>query len=136
MHGYNAPAVLPQCRNCSGHHRPPEPRCTIYNGWPNYETWAVALWLGNDAGTYEHWRDQTRAQWNATAAPDPDWRTFTRRDRTLYKLSEQLKEEVAQDGLPEGTVTGVYADLLGAALSEVHWYTIAEHMLDAEELTE
>ena len=19
-----------------------------YNGWPNYETWAVNLWLGND----------------------------------------------------------------------------------------
>ena len=24
-----------------------------FNGWTNYQTWNVALWLGNDEGLYE-----------------------------------------------------------------------------------
>ena len=26
---------------------------TTYNGWTNYETWNVGLWLGGDEGLYE-----------------------------------------------------------------------------------
>ena len=25
-----------------------------YNGWTNYETWNVGLWLGGDEGLYDH----------------------------------------------------------------------------------
>lgn len=28
-----------------------------YNGWKNYETWNVALWLDNDQGTYNETRE-------------------------------------------------------------------------------
>jgi hypothetical protein len=30
---------------------------SAYNGWTNYETWNVALWIGNDEGIYALARD-------------------------------------------------------------------------------
>ena len=29
---------------------------TTYNGWHNYETWNVHLWLTNEEATYRYWR--------------------------------------------------------------------------------
>ena len=39
-------------------------RPTPYNGWRNYETWNVALWLTSDPDSYEmckHHRDNEKA---------------------------------------------------------------------------
>ena len=30
---------------------------TTYNGWTNYETWNVALWINNEEGLYEFARE-------------------------------------------------------------------------------
>jgi len=49
-----------------------------YNGWKNYETWNVALWIGNDegmynfakeCGTYENFVEQMR-EVGYTETPD------------------------------------------------------------------
>ena len=33
-------------------------RSTPYNGWKNWATWNVALWLGNDEGLYRAAREE------------------------------------------------------------------------------
>ena len=95
-----------------------------YNGWSNYETWNVKLWMDNDEGSYHYWQEQTRDAWEAN---DHD------KDDTASDLAKRLEQEY-QDNMPE--VSGTYGDLLGAALSEVDWYEIAESLIsDADKRT-
>lgn len=103
-----------------------------YSGWTNYETWNVKLWMDNDQNSYDYWRETTREAWEQ-AKEDRRYPSQTRKDSTLCILSEALKN---YHGENTPTVTGVYADLLNAALSEVNWYEIAESLVDDEEFEE
>ncbi len=38
---------------------------TAYNGWKNYETWNVALWIGGDEGLYEFAKQYRRQGYKA-----------------------------------------------------------------------
>lgn len=98
-----------------------------FNGWANYETWNVALWLDNDNGSADYWAERANEIYqNAT-----DDKTFTtKEERATLDLADELKAEF-EDNTP--TVTGCYADLLNAALSEVHWYEIAENYIETLE---
>lgn len=93
-----------------------------YNGWTNYETWNVALWLDNDQGSQEYWRDAAeQAYRDADKGEDRKW------DATCV-VADQLKDEI-NEAAPDLGAT-CFADLLGAALSEVNWREIAEHYVD------
>jgi hypothetical protein len=109
-----------------------------YNGWTNYETWNVKLWMDNSQGDYEFWREQTRDCWRGRHRRD-SWEvgcsiTRTPKQRAVRRLSELLKdqhEEVANDMLENAKQSSsMWADLLGAALSEVDWDEIAESLLE------
>lgn len=97
-----------------------------YNGFSNYETWTVSLWLDNDQGSFEYWREQAQEHRSkAASCPQVAEGTWTADRAEVFNLGDQLKEEVT-DGSPLQE-SSMYADLLGAALSEVNWSEIAEH---------
>lgn len=103
-----------------------------YNGWTNYETWVVNLWMDNEEGTYDYWREVAQDIYH-NEAQEPS-NGFTRMDEAVYLLAHRLKDdhEDRKDSiLEEANLTAsVWADLLGAALSETNWREIAEHVLE------
>lgn len=89
-----------------------------YNGWTNYETWVVNLWLANDSGSVDRLNEMARdclmqASGDITNA--------------AYQLAAQIESE-HEEFMPK--TTGVYADLLGHALRMVDWQEIAQYVVD------
>jgi hypothetical protein len=94
-----------------------------YNGWMNYETWCVNLWLNNDEGSYRHICRLAQSAWDDAEASQH----LTRAQEAARELASTLADE-AESNMPE--VNGLYKDLLTSALAEVDWEEIAEHLIE------
>ncbi len=92
---------------------------TTYNGWTNYETWLVNLWLSNDEGIWTMLEELASRTGPKTAFG------FTR-DRASV-LADELPDFV-NEYIYDDTIepSGLPADLIGAALSRVNWGEMAE----------
>lgn len=97
---------------------------TKYNGWQNYETWLVNLWLSNDSGTYVYWRDLAREAWQHAEATDVLTRELVARSGLAARLKDEIEEH---SPCPNADL---YSDLLNSALSEVDWREVAQHFLE------
>lgn len=95
-----------------------------YNGWKNYETWAVNLWINNDEGSHRTWVE-TAERIYAEARPT---KVNSKAEQATLDLANVLKEVIEGDAPDLGS--SLYADLLNAALSAVYWLEIAKHYID------
>ncbi len=96
-----------------------------YNGWTNYETWNVALWIDNEEGSYRYWRDEceTAKKYYTDTDGNVDM------DGAASMIARNLKDQV-EEANPLADQASTYSDLLDAALSEVNWDEIARNWLE------
>lgn len=96
-----------------------------YNGWKNYPTWCVNLWLSNDEGLYNETRTLCAEARDDVDETDP---TFTVQENWRANVVQRLKDWVTNELAPDLGATFA-ADLLGYALGEVDWYELADAWL-------
>lgn len=80
-----------------------------YNGWTNYATWNVNLWLTNDEGSYNYWMERAR-------------------DSEVNELAIALEGE-HKEAMPE-LDSSTYSDLLQHVLGSVNWREIAKSLIE------
>lgn len=96
-----------------------------YNGWTNYETWVVNLWMDNDENSYKFWLSEGKRCLDKTEPND----SFTLRESARYELQLSMRDYFEVNN-PLEENSSVYTDLLRAALSEVNWNEIAASWID------
>ena len=85
--------------------------CEEYNGYSNYQTWDVTLWLDNDEGTHNFFREVVKEN-----------------RPTEWELADQLQEFVENNN-PLFNDASMFSDLLSHALANVDYQEIAENIL-------
>lgn len=107
-----------------------------YNGWHNYETWCVNLWIDNEQALYEERRERVQEVIRENFA-DGELDTDAAVSEVATWLKAWVSDEIPENFFPETvakvqTEATLYSDLLGSALSEVDWNEIAQHDVENE----
>ena len=77
-----------------------------YNGWSNYETWTVNLWMTGNERYYAQLCEITSSGDN------------------LYDQADALEDWIRFEY--DGEYSSLWADLINNSLAEVNWYEIVE----------
>src|SRR3990167_9926974 len=73
-------------------------KTNTYQGWTNYETWAVNLWLTNDSGIYDMIREMGQEAKEAApeleAVKDEIW---TVEEGAKFTLADKIKDYIEEN---------------------------------------
>ena len=107
-----------------------EENTETYNGWKNYPTWAVNMWLSNDQGTYNETRERVR---EVLEQDHPTSEYWSLAESKRFNTADMLKDFVEDLAHEEYDKASMLSDLIGYALGEVDWEEIASHWVRDEE---
>lgn len=103
-----------------------------YNGYSNYETWAVQLWIDNNESSSSYWRQMALELYHYHAKEQI---YFSKEEDAVCLLTEKLKDSYnnqMEGVLSEANVAGTFwADLLNASICAVNFSEIAKNLMES-----
>jgi len=93
--------------------------CKPYNGYVNYQTWVVSLWLDNDYVSYIYYTE--RAQELLDEHGD--------KCKACSELAAEI-ERHHENHNPLLEDASVYTDLMGHALGAINWQAVAQSFFE------
>jgi hypothetical protein len=57
-----------------------------YNGWTNYETWLVNLWMDNDPGSQDYYRETAKEMYDAAETECRGHVIWTQSETARFRL--------------------------------------------------
>jgi hypothetical protein len=100
---------------------------TTYNGWTNYETWLTNLWMDNEQGSQEFYREMAQQIIDDITASE----YLSKEEEEVHQMADRLKEYFETEFL-EDMEAGLKGDLIRAALGSVNWFEIAKTWIEEE----
>jgi hypothetical protein len=88
-----------------------------YNGWTNYETWCVNLWLSNEQEAYRAIRSLCLSQ-------NDEYKGSQALKDFVEEQTEDLLDNMPTRGGIAGTFKGIINDIFRANLHVVDWLEI------------
>jgi len=102
-------------------------RDTTYNGWTNYPTWAVNLWLSNDQSTYSEVLELVKQPVDLLGSESG--LVYIDEDRRQGYAAAERIQNLVHDYVDYGGGS-LATDLLGYSLGLVDWREIATSWLE------
>ena len=84
--------------------------CKEYNGYTNYETWCINLWIDNDQGLYD------------------EVRSLAHESKSPYELANMIKDLVEE--LNPVQDASMFGDLMQSAIDNCNFDEIADNIYE------
>ena len=91
---------------------------TKYNGWTNYETWCLNLWIDNDREWYRAVNDKASALVCDVLSKDEQ-----------IEILREFLIDLVQDNEPKIKVD-FYSDILNASIREVNFREVSKSIIE------
>ena len=98
-----------------------------YNGYANYETWLVSVWIDNDQSNIDYIVERAEEIYNDAQ----EQKYFTKQEEAVILFAEWMKDFYEENMVADTDgLGGLWIDMLTGALSVVDWHELAKKYME------